>query len=138
MSVSAGYAGVLKFAVDSTGSPGTFYDLAHMNAESVAKAFDDLDITSFSSAGWKERIKGLGEVKISSLTGDFDPADTTGQVALRSAIDGRSYFWLKLLVDGTNGLQVKCVGNYTLKATVAGKTEFEVEVQSSGAPTAVP
>ena len=44
-----------------------------------------VDVTAFDSGGWRRRLQNLRDASI-SISGFYDPADTTGQVAIRTAI----------------------------------------------------
>lgn len=55
-----------------------------LNSATFAINGDIIDRTTFSSNGWKEYLSGLREADI-SISGFYNPADTTGQKALLTA-----------------------------------------------------
>jgi len=58
--------------------------IAELSNWSLDLGADDIDITSFDSAGWKEYLAGLKEWS-GSLEGNFKPDDTNGQKAILQA-----------------------------------------------------
>lgn len=96
---------------------------------------DLLEITQFGD-DYKNRIAGLKDTNV-SISGNYDPADTTGQDVL---VPGDTV-WIGVYPQGTAvaGKQVKAiVENYELSASVADKQTFSASLQGIGAPEALP
>jgi predicted secreted protein len=139
MAPSAGYVGKVYHSTDGTGSGGgAWNEIGHLNAAQTKIMLEMLETTNFkSSGGDKERIAGLRELDVGAIAGDYDQGDTY-QEAIRTALIGRTPFWLKILVDGTHGFSCKFIGeSFTIKDTVGGKVEFELTVKSTSAPTQI-
>ena len=98
------------------------------------KLADILEITQFGD-DYKKRIVGLKDSNV-SLSGNYDPADTNGQLVLEPGDD----VWVALFPQGTteNGTQVKMiVENFEQSAAVDGKQEFSSSLQGNGAPASI-
>ena len=98
------------------------------------KLADILEITQFGD-DYKKRIVGLKDSNV-SLSGNYDPADTDGQLVLEPGDD----VWVALFPQGTteNGTQVKMiVENFEQSAAVDGKQEFSSSLQGNGAPASI-
>jgi hypothetical protein len=134
MAPSAGYAAVVAYSADD----GTYANILHLNAAQAKPMLEMLDTTSFDDGGDKSRIAGLREFDPGTISGDYDSADTGGQVALRAAILARTPFYLKVLPDGSTGFKCKMIGeSYEIGAKVGDKTSFSFTAKSIAAPTAI-
>jgi predicted secreted protein len=100
-----------------------------------------VDVSTFDSDGWRERILNLRDATI-SLSGFYDPSDTTGQVALRDA---------QLAQDVVEDVQVRAdasvastglecdavVETFEINPTVEGAVAVSITLQSTG-PITIP
>lgn len=91
-----------------------------------------LETTNFGSAGWKEYIAGLKEWN-GSFECNFDPTDTTGQVALRTAWQNGTTVSLKLYVNATNYYSGNAlIENMPVSSPVGEKVRVTVNFRGSG------
>lgn len=98
------------------------------------KLADILEITQFGDS-YKKRIAGLKDSNV-SLSGNYDPADTSGQLKLEPGDD----VWIALFPEGTTakGKQIEMiVENFEQSATADGKQEFSSTIQGNGAPAVI-
>lgn len=110
--------------------------VAHLKNVSVSIDGDTLDITSFDSAGFREFIAGLRGGTI-DISGDFDSADTTGQVALLTAqLAGTTLTTTqkpKILWDGVNGITADgVISSLSIDAAVDGIVGFSCSITADG------
>lgn len=92
---------------------------------------DDIEITSFDSAGWKEYLAGLKEWS-GSFEGNFVPTDTTGQVALINAwLNGESVS-LELRIDATKKFAGSAFVKPSIEMPVDDKGSFSCDFQGTG------
>jgi predicted secreted protein len=110
--------------------------VASLNSISNPFTRETLDVTSFDSDCLREFLDGLGSGTI-EISGDFDPDDTNGQMALQTAV----YAGTKLtstqkpsiLWDGSNGIEADAyVSSLSISASVDGKVEFSCTLQLTG------
>lgn len=111
--------------------------IAGLNEASFSASGESIDTTTFSSSGWKERIQGLKEFSM-SLSGFYDPTDTNGQVALRTAWLNGTTVTVDYLVDGAVGFQGDyLVTSMEIGAGTSGEVSVSFELESTGALTIV-
>lgn len=95
---------------------------------------EELDTTTFDDGIFRTFIAGLVNGQM-SISGYYDPTDTNGQVALRSAILGGTLISTpKFLVDGTNGFSAVngLITSIDIGAEVAGLVTFAATIRLSG------
>ncbi|ATW27946.1 phage tail tube protein [Candidatus Formimonas warabiya] len=98
---------------------------------------ENIEVTTFQSAGWREKLQGLKDVAL-SLTGFYLPADTNGQVAIRTAWLNGTTISLTYLVDGTVGFTgTYLVTSFEIGSVVEGELSVAIELESTGALTLV-
>lgn len=108
-----------------------FFQIGSLNDATISFSGDNLDITSFG-ASFISRIQGLKDNSF-SLSGFYDPADSNGQVAIRTALINDSDLWIQFKSDGTNGFKQKVkVATYELSAAVDGMNEISMEFEGDG------
>lgn len=95
-----------------------------------------VDISSFDSAGWRERLLNLRDATI-SISGFYSDGDTDGQVALRTAILTQALVEdVKVLADvntATSGFICDAyVESFEISAAVEGTVTVSITLQSSG------
>ncbi|SFC52274.1 phage tail tube protein [Bacillus sp. UNCCL81] len=99
---------------------------------------DTLETTNLDSNGWKTFIQGLkdgGEVNIS---GTFNPADTTGQIAVYNAFNSGALTPFTILFPSSLGASWTFNGIVTNVKTDAQKEDFipfEATIKVSGQPS---
>ena len=94
MSALAGKGSSLKIGANT---------VVGINDVSLTINGDEIDVTTFSSNGWKEFIQGLKSGKVTAK-GLYEPTDTNGQVALRTAwLNGTTVANVQVMVDATHG-----------------------------------
>lgn len=74
--------------------------VAEIKSWSLELSVDTIDVTSFSSGGWKEIIAGIKEWS-GSAEGNWDMTDTQGQKALQDALLGGTTVTINLYIDST-------------------------------------
>lgn len=96
-----------------------------------------VDITAFDSDGWRKRLANLRDASI-SISGFYDPTDSTGQVAAQSAIlAGTKVEDVAVLADGTSGFKCDAfVETFELSPAVEGAVAVSISLQSDGEITA--
>lgn len=108
-----------------------------LNDGSVKVNRETIDVTTFASGGWVAKISGLGSAEI-SLSGFFEPTDTTGQVALRTALLNGTTQSISALMDGTVGWTgTFLVTGFETGASPSGEVSVSISLESTGAITVV-
>ena len=100
---------------------------------------DSLDVTTFDSSCTREFIQGLKSGQM-SISGYYDPTDSTGQAALITAVlNGDNVDNPKFLVDATHGFTAESsvVTGVTIDGEVSGLINFSATLQLSGAISVV-
>jgi predicted secreted protein len=115
----------------------TAYAIQGLNNGSITVNGETIDVTTFASGGWIEKIKGLGSAEI-SLEGFWLAGDTNGQDALRSALLNGTTATMKALLDGTSGWTGDfLVTSFEDGAEVSGEVSRSMSLESTGAITVV-
>ena len=128
MSAAAGKNAIFK--VGATAIVG-------LNDGSVKVNGETIDVTTFASGGWVQKIQGLKSAEI-SLSGFFEPTDTTGQVALRTALLNGTTQTINALMDGTIGWTgTFLVSGFETGASPSGEVSVSISLESTGAVTVV-
>ena len=99
---------------------------------------DDIDITSFDSEGWRERMQGIKELS-GSFEGNFDPTDSAGQAALINAWLNGEKVTLELQVNSTVKFSGDALVTPSIETPVDDKASFSCDFQGTGAlaPTGI-
>ena len=92
---------------------------------------DDIDITSFDSEGWRERIQGIKEWS-GSFEGNFEPGDTNGQVALINAWLNGQKVVLELQVSGNVRFSGEALITPSIETPVDDKASFSCDFSGTG------
>jgi len=111
--------------------------IAGINNITFDPVLDQLDTTDFDSSYEREFIPGLSSGTI-AVSGDYEPADTNGQVALVSAWKNKTLLTTtqqpSFTVDGTNGFGADAyVSSFSINPTVEGKVTATYTLQLTGA-----
>ena len=105
---------------------------------SLDMSADDIDITSFDSAGWRERMQGIKEWS-GSFEGNFAPEDTQGQAALINAWLNGQKVTLELQVNQAVKFSGDALVTPSIETPVDDKASFSCDFQGTGplAPTGI-
>lgn len=129
MSGIAGYGGMVLIGDVPT-------TVAGIENWSLDMAADDIDVTSFDSQGWRERIQGLKEWS-GAFEGRFEPGDEEGQTALINAWLNGQPVKLELQVTSTIKFTGQAFINPSIETPVDDKVTFSCEFQGTGPLTPV-
>jgi predicted secreted protein len=118
----------------ATGGP--FTAVKELKEASMSQSGNNQDVSTFGVA-WIKRIQGLKDASY-SLSGFYDSTDTAGQVAVRNAWLNDSSLFVQFLPGGTTGFQQEVkVSSYEVSASADGAQELSIELEGTGAITAV-
>jgi len=98
---------------------------------SLDMSADDIDITSFDSEGWRERIQGIKEWS-GSFEGNLKPDDTDGQGELIDAWLSGEAVTLELQVNSTVKFSGDAFVNLSIETPVDDKTSFSCDFSGTG------
>ena len=101
---------------------------------SLDMSADDIDITSFDSEGWRERMQGIKEWT-GSFEGNFKPDDTDGQAALINAWLTGQKVTLELQVNSTVKFSGDALITLSIETPVDDKASFSCDFSGTGALT---
>lgn len=119
------------------GGAGAYNDVAGMKSISINQAGTNLD-TSAMAASFNARLQGLKDATY-SLSGNWEPTDTNGQVVIRNAWLNDTTLWIQILPDGVAGFKQECkVSAFNIEIAVDGIASVSVELEGTGAVAAAP
>jgi|TARA_R110000803_G_scaffold210841_1_gene284323 predicted secreted protein len=122
-----GYTKVVS--VKTTGS--TLYVALPGSAASFDFSGEMLDITDFSSTGWRSRVRGLKDYSCSVT--NFFGSTVAVMATLRSAILTGVSLDIRYLPDGTKGVQGRVLlESYNMSGDVGGVESLEISLPSDG------
>jgi len=98
---------------------------------SLDMSADDIDITSFDSGGWRERIQGIKEWS-GSFEGNFKPDDTNGQAALINAWLNGQKVKLELQVNASVKFSGDALVTPSIETPVDDKASFSCDFSGTG------
>ncbi len=91
-----------------------------------------VDISAFGEQGFRRTLQNLIDADI-TISGFYDPDDTDGQVALRSAVLNQDSVNVSVLPDGTSGFSCDAfVESFEVTTGVEGAVEVSISMQSDG------
>lgn len=126
------------FVLKISTSTGSFTAVDELNSATLSIVGTNIDISEFTNE-FVQRIQGLKDVTY-SLGGFYDPADTNGQVKIRSALVNDTVLYVQILPDGTTTYgfdqEVK-VASFDIDASVDGAVELSIELEGTGTLTIV-
>jgi len=122
---------VVQVSVDDS----TYYIVSNINDCDMSIDGDNQDVSVFGE-DYINRLQGLKDVSW-SISGFYDPTDTNGQVAIRSALINDSNLYLKISFDGgsTSFKQKVLVSSFNPSASVDGVVEISVDFEGDGVLT---
>jgi TP901-1 family phage major tail protein len=98
---------------------------------------ETIEVTTFESAGWKERISGLKDFAM-SLSGFYEKDDALGQGALKDALLNGTSIPVDYLVDGAAGFRGDyLVTSFETGASASGEVTASYSLESTGALTII-
>jgi len=129
MAASAGKACIVKIGTQA---------IANIKSTSVEIDGTNLDVTAMGAGNsFISRIQGLMDAKI-TLAGNYDTADTLGQVALRTAFLAGTAITLVVLPNGTNGFSTSgFISKFTVSSDVAKENDLSIDFEGSGGVTLI-
>ena len=98
---------------------------------SLDMSADDIDITSFDSEGWRERMQGIKEWS-GSFEGNFEPDDIQGQAALINAWLNGEKVKLELQVNSTVKFSGDALITPSIETPVDDKASFSCDFSGTG------
>lgn len=121
----------------ATTSGGTYTAVDGISSFGMSRKGSNIDI-SIIGADYIERMQGLKDASY-SLSGFYEPGDTTGQVVIETAWMNGSDLFIKVLADGTNGFrQQVVVDSFDTDGEADGAVEVSIELSGAAAMVAVP
>lgn len=108
-----------------------------LNEGTITLNGETIDVTTFASGGWIEKLQGLKSAEV-SLAGFWLTTDANGQTALTTAYTAGTAVALSCLFDGTAGWSGSfLVSSIEIGAGVADAVSFSCSLESTGALTKV-
>lgn len=108
-----------------------------LNEGTITINGETIDVTTFASGGWVEKLQGLKSAEI-SLSGFYLSTDTNGQTAMRTALLNGTTVSMSALLDGTTGWSGSFfVTSFEDGAAVDGEVSRSISLESTGAISAV-
>ena len=133
MSKNKGLATVVQVSTDDV----TYNTVLGLNDANNSITSNNEVTTDFGDT-FNERLDTIKDSTY-SLSGFYDNADTTGQIAIRDSLINGTDLYVKYLTDGTNGFKQKVVvASFEVSSTPDGVSEVSIELEGSGSLTAVP
>lgn len=120
----AGYGGGVYIG----DSPKKVAEIANWSLDMSA---DDIDITSFDSNGWRERIQGIKEWS-GSFEGNFKPDDADGQASLINAWLTGQKVKLELQVNASVKFSGDALTTPSIETPVDDKASFSCDFSGTG------
>lgn len=115
----------------TAGGAGVYTIALGIKSASIKLGADMVDVSELG-VDWKAKVQGLKDSQI-SLAGNYEPGDTTGQGALRSAWLADTEAWVQVLVDGTLGFKVQVkVANFSFDGDVSDKGAVSIDLEGTG------
>lgn len=125
-----------KLKVNVSGNGTTFNEVLQLNEATMTSEAENQDVSTFGS-DFIQRIQGLKDTSY-SLNGFYASENTEGQLAIREAWLNNTPLYLQFLPDGTTGFQQEVkVSSFEVTASAEGTVEVAIEVEGSGAITAI-
>jgi predicted secreted protein len=131
---TAAYGAKVAISTDGT----TYNDIGEVRNVRVQVAGENIDVTSFDTSGWRDRIIGLSDWTFSA--GSFYLEADTAQDNLWSAITGRTSVYLRLRPKGNSSGADEYIGQcqitaYSIEGAVDDAFATELEGVGMGAIT---
>jgi len=99
---------------------------------------DLADVTALNDSNARRRFALLKDGSI-TVSGDYEPGDTSGQNRVRTQFDAGAGVYVRIRWDGTNGHKVLCkVESSEISGARDAVISWSATLQFDGAPVAVP
>jgi predicted secreted protein len=135
MSATAGKKTVVKIST-TVGGAGTYTTALGITTASVEIDGDMVDVSTLGN-NWKDKVQGLKDSKM-SFSGNYEPGDTTGQQAIRSALINDTEIWAQVLIDGTLGFKVQIKpSKFATNSDVKDKVGVSIDCEGTGTVTII-
>lgn len=122
----------LKINVGSDGE--TWNQVLGLNDGSMSIDGENIDVTEFCQ-DFINRIQGLKDGTY-SLSGFYEPEDTTGQILIKTALLEDNDLYIQFLPDGTTGFEQEVkVDTFEVNATTDGAVEADISLEGNGTIT---
>lgn len=107
--------------------------ILEINDASFSVNGEIVDVSAFGQDGFRERLANLIDANV-SMSGFYNPSDTTGQNVLRTAaVTGAKVDGVEVLADGTNGFKADClIETFEVSPAVEGAVPVSISLQSTG------
>lgn len=136
MSATAGKKTRAKVST-TVGGAGTYTTALGIKSASIKLGAEMVDVSSLGAGDFKDKLQGLKDSQ-GSLSGNYEPGDTTGQGALRSSWLNDTECWIQVLVDGTLGFKVQIkVTNFSVDSDVGDKGAVTIDWEGTGVVTVI-
>lgn len=121
-----------KNVVVEVSTNDTLYNaVKEINDMSISASGDNIDITEFGD-DFINRLQGLKDCTF-SLSGFYDPTDTTGQVVIQNAWLNDSILYVRIKPNGVAGFKQEVkVSTFEVSASVDGAVEVSIDLEGSG------
>jgi predicted secreted protein len=135
MSATAGKKTVVKVST-VVGGAGAYNVSLGIKSASIKLGADIVDVSTMGPS-FKDKLGGLRDSQW-TLAGNYEPADATGQGALRSAWLNDTEVWIQILVDGVSGFKVQVkVSNFAVDSDVGDKVGVSIDLEGTGVVTII-
>ena len=120
----------VKFST-TAGGAGSYTSAIGISDGTVNISGTTVDVSEFGDT-WMERIQALKDASY-DLKGFYNMADTTGQLAVRTALINDTELWVEMLPDGTTGFkQQVLVSKFTVASPVNGVISCDITLEGTG------
>lgn len=131
MAKLAGKKFLAKFST-TAGGAGSYSTALGVHDGTINLSGTTVDVSEFGDT-WMERIQALKDATY-DLKCHYNIADTTGQLAVRSAMINDTELWVEMLPDGTVGYkQQVLVSKFVVGAPINGVISCDITLEGTGA-----
>lgn len=111
---------------------GTSNKVAEIAEWTLNLSAEDIDVTSFDSQGWRDRLVGIREWS-GSFSGNLDPSDTSGQSSLFTSFANGTSISLTLRVNDNNQFAGSAyITGLSVETPVTDKVSFSCDFVGTG------
>lgn len=133
MAATAGKKALLKVA---TTQAGPYTTVKNVKASTPELDAQNLDISQLGD-DWISRIQGMKDAKVSA-SGQYDLADTTGQVVIVNAFLNDTPLYIQVLINGVNGFQMQVkVAKVSSSLSTSGEAQVSFDFEQTGGVTLI-
>ena len=119
------------------GGAGAYNVVAGVRSAKMTRNGQTVDVSTLTDNDIV-RLQGIKDAKY-EISGNFEGADTNGQVAIRNALETDSEIWLQFLPDGVAGWkqQVKIAESSPETGGPDDKVSWSASIEGTGAVSTV-